>query len=442
MKSKHILLLFFFFLAFISCSKRSDQATVIKVAHIYDPLTAVNTRESFKWLENVVEQFQKEHPNLRIEFELLKWDEIDTKSMADYRAGISHDVIWSSPQLMAQHSMVGDLIDLSEYVKTLPEPDLQDLNWSAAWKAGEVNGQLLGLPLGIHARTVAYRRDLFSQAGLNPDQPPKTLEEILDVAKRLTKDTDGDGKTDVWGLGMYFGSMRAVAEIYFAPLLWHFGGELWDASTKKASFASSAGVKAAQFLSDLVFVHKVTPEWSLMGTYDDVILRPFLDGRCAMAWGWGTYWIQPLEDKGWIVNLFPPKPDGRATTADVFVTPTAEQLQFVNTWSVSIHKLSQHPKESFEFITHLLAPQTLLAFPDAGLPARRSLWQRPELKTPFYQTWHQAVEHGKAMPPTPYYMELAQNISAAMQEILTQRKPIAETLQKFQDEYNARFSIP
>jgi ABC-type glycerol-3-phosphate transport system substrate-binding protein len=422
---------------FLSC--QSKQGKVIKVTHIYDPLVATNARESFNWLKQVSEKFEKDHSGVSVEMELVKWDEIDTKLMADYQAGIAHDVVWTSPQLIAKHALVGDLMDLTPYLDG-SQDDVKDLAWSPVWSSGEVKNQRLGIPLGVHARTVAYRRDLFAKAGWDPDKPPKTLDEILDAAKLMTRDTDGDGKIDIWGLGMFFGFSRAVAEIYFSPLLWHYGGELWDAVTKKATFGSPAGVKAAKFLYDLVYTYRVTPEWSLTGTYDDVILRPFLEGRVAMAWGWGTYWIQPLEEKGMIVGTFPPTPEGHAANGDVFETPTAEKHQYLNAWLVSIHRLSKYKDESYQFIQYLLNPLTLSKFPDAGLPARHSLWQTPEMKTDFYKKWYQTILHGKPMPPTAHYMELSQVISAALQEIMSKTAPIEKTLRQFEEEYNARFA--
>lgn len=111
------------------------------------------------------------------------------------------------------------------------------------------------------------------------------------------------------------GPLRTTIELYFAPLLWHFGGELYDAKRHKAVFASDAAVAAARFLDDCVHKHKITPPWACSGTYDDVIQLPFLDGRLAMAWGWGSYWNKTLEEKGWIKGLVPPRP-GRGRQGD------------------------------------------------------------------------------------------------------------------------------
>jgi len=51
-------------------------------------------------------------------------------------------------------------------------------------------------------------------------------------------------------------------------------------------------------------------------------------------------------------------------------------------------------------------------FPDAGLPVRLSLWQRPEYQTEFYKKWFEAVKSGRSMSPTAHYEELATIVSA------------------------------
>jgi multiple sugar transport system substrate-binding protein len=42
---------------------------------------------------------------------------------------------------------------------------------------------------------------MFKAAGLDVNAPPKTWDEFLAYAKKLTRNTDGDGKIDQWGFG-------------------------------------------------------------------------------------------------------------------------------------------------------------------------------------------------------------------------------------------------
>ncbi|MFQ5795990.1 MAG: extracellular solute-binding protein [Candidatus Bipolaricaulia bacterium] len=412
----------------------------VKIAHFYDPMGSGDLLSNFEWLMRQIGGFEAEFSNLKVEDEIYIWNQIDTKAMTDFRAGIPHDVMLSSPQLMPMHFLVGDYLDLSPYINQWTVEEFKDFSWSPVWQKAVQGDVQLAITTGTHTRAVAYRRDMFEEVGLDPNRPPQTLEELVEYAKRLTRDIDGDGKTDIWGLGMFFGPSRATIELFVAPFIWHFGGQLWDPKTKRAVFASEAGVKAAQFVYDLVYTYKVTPEFSVTGGYDDRILADFLQGKTAMSFGYGSYWIGALESEGFIEGCFPATSACTPIKADIFLNPTAPQAAFTNAWYFSIHKLSKNPDASFELIEYLLRPEILNEFPDAGLPARLSLWERPGYQTPFYQKWLNAARNGRAMPPTAHYGELADIVAVAFQEILVNQAPIAATLKKFEDQYNARFA--
>jgi multiple sugar transport system substrate-binding protein len=431
--------LIYLILLCLSLSCHQSEQNTIKFTHIYDPLAGPSGQLNMNWINDRIAEFKKIHPELKIELEQAKWDQIDTKSMADYRAGISHDVIITSPQFLPKHFVVGDLLDLTPYLNWSDE-QVREFAWNPVWQACEQGGKRIGIPMGAHTRLCIYHKDMFADVGLDPDKPPETLDELVAFAQKLTRDIDGDGKIDVWGLGIYFGPSRATIELAFAPILWHYGGKLWDQETKQAVFASEAGVKTAQFLSDLMNKHQVTPRWAVSGTYDDTVLRGFLARRIAIAWGWGSYWIQPLEEKGLIQGCFPPTPEGKMMEIGIFITPTDIHAQFTNAWTISVHALTRNPVASVQLIETFIEPAALAKFPDAGLPARLSTWERPEYQTDFYQTWFEAAKKGRSMPPTAHYEELANIVAAALQEILIKNAPIDATLLKFQEAYNVRYA--
>ena len=411
----------------------AQRPATIKWAHYFDPLQSPAQKFNYEWMEQMVASFEEAHPEINVEPEYFDWDKIDDRSILDFQAGIKHDVLFGSPQLMAKHFQVGDYIDLAPYLANWSEEELSDLSWSPVWASGSQGDVQIGIPTGVHTRAVAYRRDMFEEAGLDPDAPPTTWEECLEAAQALTQG-------DVWGLGMFFGPSRGTIELYFAPLMWHFGGELWDPETKQATFASDAGIAAAQAIYDLVYTQKVTPESAVGGTYDDAILVAFLEGRLAMGWGFGSYWIVSLEEGGFVKGCFPATAECAEDTGGVMVTPTAPGAQFTNAWTLSIHALSEHPQEAFTFLEYLLNPDNLYSFPDSGLPARLSLWDRPEFNSKFYQTWLEAAQKGKPMPPTVHYPELGDTVAACLQEILVMKGSIPDTLKKFEDEWNAKYA--
>ena len=73
------------------------------------------------------------------------------------------------------------------------------------------DGKIDGLPQEGCNWALFYRKDLFEEAGLDPEKPPKTFEEFLEYAKALTKDTDGDGlSTSMDTHGLYRQKMLRI----------------------------------------------------------------------------------------------------------------------------------------------------------------------------------------------------------------------------------------
>jgi ABC-type glycerol-3-phosphate transport system substrate-binding protein len=157
-----------------------------------------------------------------------------------------------------------------------------------------------------------------------------------------------------------------------------------------------------------------------------------------MAWGWGNYWNQALEEQGWTKGLYPPTPEGGSEKVGIFVTPTRDGAQFTNCWAFAIHALSRHPDAAFELMETMLSPENLADYPDQGLPVRRSAWKQPGYQTQWYQVWQQAVESGRPMPETTDYNDLVDTVKTAVQEIILKDADPAETLKRYQDEFNQR----
>ena len=410
---------------------------VVKWAEFYSLLTDASGLLNQEWLAQVVQGFEDENPGWTVEQEVFQWDQIDQRSILDLAAGVDHDLMFSSPQLMAKHQETGDYIDLTAYIEAWPQEEQDDLNWSPGWASASVGGEQVGVATGVHTRTNVYRRDWFEEAGLDPDKPLTTPDEVVEAAKLLTK-ADEDSS----GLGMYMGPSRATIELYYAPMVWHYGGDFYNAETGQADLTGDASLNATQWLYDLVYTHQVTPPYAYAADadYNVLILTAFLDGKIGQGMGFGSYWIGAVNEAGMLDGCFPATPECAVGSAGVMVQPGNAKAQFTNAWCLSIHKLSQNPEMAWKLLETVLQSENLATYPDAGLPARLSAWAAPEYSSAFYQTWLEAAQNGRPMPPTAYYPELADTVAAAIQEILANQADIEATMQQFQDEWNAKFA--
>ena len=159
-------------------------AVDIKFAHFYDPMGGGALKENNDWIQETMKGFMEANPDIKVTEEIYQWDQIDTKSIMDFKAKIVHDVMMSSPQLMPRHGYVGDYLDLSPYVLKWPEEQRKDFEWSPVWMSGIQQGKQIGIPTGTHTRLTVYRRDFFEEAGLDPDKPPTSLDEVVEYAQK------------------------------------------------------------------------------------------------------------------------------------------------------------------------------------------------------------------------------------------------------------------
>ncbi|MQA85650.1 MAG: extracellular solute-binding protein [Streptosporangiales bacterium] len=421
------------------CSRLNPQADgggdkTLRLMELYTVQSGPAAAGNQEWLRRIVQQFQEENAGWKVRLEGFQWDQIDQRAILDLRAGVAHDVVFSSPQLMAKHAAAGTFADLTPFLDRWDDKEMADFTWSPVWKSASFGGQQLGVPVGVHTRGVAFRRDMFERAGLDPDAQFTSPDELVDAAAELTEG-------DVWGLGVYLGPERATIELAYAPLVWHFGGDFYDPKAKKAVLVGDASLRAVGWLSDLVHKHKVAAPFSYAPqvTYDDLGLNNFLNGKAAQSFGFGSYWIEPLEDKGMISRCFPPAAGCEPGDAGMMVVPTRPKAQFTNAWLLSIHRLSKKREMAWKLIQLCLRPENLLDFPDAGLPARLSAWESADFGSDFYRTWFEAARSGRPMPPTPYYPELADTVAAALQEVLNKGADAEQTMARFEREWNDKY---
>ena len=94
--------------------------------------------------------------------------------------------------------------------------------YAKALDAFRVDGELVCLPQNISSLVVYYNRDLFRQGRRERAAPGWTWDDMVEKAIALTRDTDGDGNVDQYGLGV------EPTVIRIAPFVWSNGGEIVD----------------------------------------------------------------------------------------------------------------------------------------------------------------------------------------------------------------------
>ncbi len=419
-------------------SADTGEKEVIKFAHQFTDGegAAVYMTDSYKWVTEAAALFESRNENFVVELEYIDGADYSTKLTTDYLAGIVHDVIMVQNTEVAQNYAAGSLLDIQPYFSQWDEAEQADFNWNPVWNSFEIDGGLYGLPCGLHTRTVAYRKDLFEAAGLDPESPPATLEEMVEYAQILTNE-----ENDVWGLGLYLGPHPASCEVVMQPLIWSMGGNYYDEANGLATFTDQAVIDSIQWMYDCVYEYEITPTWTMEGEQDESLLTPFINGQFAMAFGIGNYWLSDLQNAGLIDGVYPASAEVDDSKVGWFVIPDENGKTFANSWGLGVAANTSNPEAAFELLTCAADKEVIKNFISyGGFPGRLSGFDDPAYSGDYWQNWFDIANTGTTIT-TQHYHTVQDSLTAAMQEIITSKDDsnISEVLTQYETEYNNRY---
>ena len=142
-----------------------------------------------------------------------------------------------------------------------------DMFWPGAIKSVTWNGKIYGIPTNNETMAFIYNRDIFQRAGLNPDQPPQTWEEVRTASKTITDKLGGRTK----GYGMVAKQNAGNTPFRFMPLLWAYGGAALDETDPSPTYTTTRintpeGVAALQWMYDVYVTDRSAPTSALTNT--------------------------------------------------------------------------------------------------------------------------------------------------------------------------------
>ena len=224
----------------------------------------------------LVDAFHASHPDIQVELiHIPSQSDYRNRLAADLAAGAPSDVLLINYRRYAAFAEAGALEPLGAYLEkssVIKESDF----YPQAVEPFKWNGQLMCIPQNISSLVVYYNKELFDAAGVDYPAEGWTWNDFLAAAQTLTKDLDGDGATDQFGVGLEPSLIR------LAPFLWQAGGELVDDQINPTTLMldTDQGYEAVTFFVELQTVHHVVPNAEEEESEDSE--SRFINGRTAM----------------------------------------------------------------------------------------------------------------------------------------------------------------
>ena len=257
-------------LAAVGPAQAQTQLTFYYPIAVGGPLTKV--------IDGYARQFEQEHPGIKVNpIYAGNYDDTRIKALAALKAG-------QSAPLSVLYSI--DLYELVEQDAIIPWDDVATTPEDKAWLKvfypalmmnGVYKGKTYGIPFQRSTIVLYWNKEAFKEAGLDPDRPPATWTEMVQMASKLVK-KDAAGNVTRWGLMV---PSTGYAYWMFQAFARQNGQDLMNRDGNATNFANPDVIAALQFWRDLGAKDKVMPE----GTVEWGTLRQaFTEGKTAMMW--------------------------------------------------------------------------------------------------------------------------------------------------------------
>lgn len=379
-------------------------------------------------LQHLVDKFNQTHPDIQVDSLYVgQPDQQMPKILAAVVGNAPPDLLWYNSTIAGQLVELDALLPLDEMLETSPVKAEID---PALFESMELNGKIWSVPFATNNVGVFYRPSLFKAAGIT--ELPKTWQELRQVAKKLTADTNGDGKIDRYGIFLPFGKGEFTVFIWL-PFMWSGGGELVGGESQNAAAVeltdNIGAIAGLQYWRDLITDGSVILSSPERGFETDALLS----GKVAMQF-----------TGPWTLGQF------NAITRDfgVFAMPVGKRAATsVGGENLFVFKTApEQEKAAFKFIEYVLSEefQTQWAMETGYLPvnlkSRQSAkYQEFVKKQPAVKVFLDQSKFGRSRPIFSGYNRVSENLGRALESVMLGKNSPQEALKAAQQRLDLIF---
>ena len=383
----------------------------------------LESREGYHELaQDFAKAYSKIHPNVTINIRSIPNGQQRAVWSTAFQSGSAPDVCWIETQLGLMNKGLEEApswaVKMMEETFTPYALSLSKVNGTYyGWSGAEVDvGQML-----------YYRKDLFRDAGLDPEKPPVTIDEMLEYAKKLTK-YDENGEIVQAGIALrYAGGPQGIGDKfskYAAAFMDTSKNFYYTENYSAPNFDNKGWAEAAQFYQDLVFKHKVS------STVMPIPIKAFGQGLAAMT-------NRESFFAGWLGENFPDVEYGIAP----LVNGSSETGAMPWLALVGVSVDSEYPDIAWDFAMYMAqAEQEIKMVKNNGGMSRLKAFQDdPYFKTlPYYDVFNTMTENrplvrNPCLDPNTLQAELETKVGEVAVEVITnENADVAELIADLQ----------
>jgi multiple sugar transport system substrate-binding protein len=358
-------------------------------------------------MQQTIDEFQKQHPNIKVEIQLTPWNNYWDKLKTAAAGGEINDVLWMNGPYFPFYASKGLLLDLQPYmdkdklpINNYPKSILDLYKYKDHYYAG---------PRDFDTIALFYNKDMFDAAGVKYPDESWDWNALLDAAKKLTK------APDQWGIVAWNSGQEQ-----YMNFLYSNGGAILSDDKTKCVLDQPQAIQAFQFLVDLIYKDKVSQLPQAMGNDPTEF---FKQGKAAMittgSWNVGPY-AKDLKFK-WGIAPLPNSPN------------TGKRVSVIHGLGNVISANTKNPDAAWEFVKFMASEpgQQILANTGTQIPTLQGLakgWQEAHKDQNTQIFLDAATNYSKEYPASVAFAEWNDVLNKGLDQIYNNQVPVDQGL--------------
>ncbi|CAH1227623.1 ABC transporter substrate-binding protein [Paenibacillus sp. JJ-223] len=353
-----------------------------------------------------IETFEEQNPNIKVNLTSVPWDQYFQKLAVAYSGGTQPDVHGLGFGQLISTVDQGKYLNLQPYIDKDQWEGTTDF-YPDILKAGQWENGQYGL-LIPDLRPLAWRKDYLAEAGLDPESPPQTLDELFQYADRLK--VVQNGQTVRSGLDI----QTSNGEQSYLSLLLLYGENFYD-KEGNPTFDSETSIALVEKLVELykARVFTASNQQQTGGT-------PFAQGQAAMAF------VSPSNTASLIQSIGKEQVDWALPPAG----PNGERTSLMLGTFLTAAKASKHPEEAWTFIKFWFSPDNQMAYTSktGALPPLQSIRDEYLTNFPQNQVIYEAMNDAQGYIASKYWSVNIKYLRTALEEAYNGSKSAEDAL--------------
>lgn len=383
--------------------------------------------DSYALMEEAIKRFEAEHPGVKVKYVSgIRRDDYSEWLAERLLKGEEPDIFVVPGADFDLYASIGALAPLDRSMNKDTEFD-PSVYYPMALEYGRWNGISYALPVGAVPTLMFVNKTLLAKEGIPIPGNDWTWQDFLRICKAVTKDTDGDGRLDQFGVYDYTWRKAALTNDV----------QIFSADGRNANFMSKNMEEVLYFMDELHAVsqgQEVTAKDFDMGR---VAFRPFTfaEYRTYKPYPWR---IKKYSSFEWDCIKLPAGPSGHNSS-------------IMQTMIMAISARTSEPRLSWELLKTICydpAIQELMLTKSQGLPVRRDVVESPQAQqlftaaTPGSEEMNlkivsQVMDDSMTEPKFPRYKEAMNLADHKLLHIVQENMSLSSALSQVQKEINA-----